>query len=404
MKYCIIGNGPAGITAVQHIRKNDKSGDITVITEEKYPFYYKPKLPAMLAGEVSLDKITLRKPDWYETQKIKVLYETKVEDIDTEEKKIIFTGNKKISYDRLLLANGAYPFIPPVEGLDKDISGISAFRTADDVYKLDKIIGKINHVTMIGGGLLALENGYSLIKRGRKVRIIEMVPRLLPRQLDKDGADVLQKKLESMGFDFYLGRQTSRVENRENRVSNVRLDSGEKLKTNLLLVCAGIRPDLTLAEKAGIKTDKGVVVDEQMRTLAPDVWAAGDTASFEGKPGGLWTVAMQQGQIAGKNMSGENAEYIPEADETKLKVTGVDLVSSGAIDQSQNETALYTSDGVYRKLFIDNNGHAAGCILLGNTKNDKKIIELIKRKIIPGNHKDKIIDPDFSDWNLLMRD
>ena len=333
-KYVIIGSGPAGVNAAKKIRAIDKEGTINIFTEEPYPLYYKPRLPEVLSGDVSLDEIIIYKPEWYDTNNIHVRYESTIHDIDISNKTVITSDNNEFAYDKLLLASGGYSFIPQIEGIKK--RGIYTFRTVFDVINLVQALENKMVVTIIGGGLLALEVGYNLTKFGIKVNIIEIINRLLPRQLDREGAGILQKMLEDKGFVFYLGDQVEEICGEE-KVEKVRLKSGKEIETEILIVCIGVRSKIDLAKKIGLKIDRAVIVNEYMQTSLNDIWAAGDVAEYNRMVWGLWTVAMQQGSVAGANMAGVNQVYHPQLNTTTLKVTGIDLISSGIIDDENYE-------------------------------------------------------------------
>lgn len=388
-KYVITGNGPAGINAAKKIRSIDKEGSISVFAEEAYPLYYKPRLPEVLSGEVTLDEIIIYKPEWYESNNIQVKYRTTVNGIDILNKTIATSDKQNVPYDKLLLASGGYAFLPPVEGIDK--KGVFTFRSPADVENLIQNVKNKNAATIVGGGLLALEVGYNLTKLGIKVNIIEIIDRLLPRQLDQEGAVILQKTLEDKGFVFYLKDQLEKVCG-NNGVEKVILKSGKEINTGALIVCIGIRSKIDLAKKTGIEIEKAVVVDEYMRTSADDIWAAGDVAEYNRMVWGLWAVAMRQGNVAGANMAGENLIYYPQSNTITLKVTGIDLISSGIIDDDKYEKIVFKKDKIYRKILIDK-GKIVGCILLGDITNDKKILKCMSDGDNIENYKNEIINP-----------
>lgn len=398
-KYVIVGSGPAGVNAAKKIRAIDKDGTITIFAEEPYPLYYKPRLPEVLSGEVTLDEIIIYKPEWYDTNNIHVRYETTIHDIDLSNKTVITSDNNECAYDKLLLASGGYSFVPQIEGINK--KGIYTFRTVLDVISLAQTLENKKIVTIIGGGLLALEVGYNLTKLGVKVNIIEIINRLLPRQLDREGAGILQKMLEDKGFVFYLGDQVEKICG-EKKVEKVCLKSGKEIETEICIVCIGVRSKIDLAKKIGLEIDRAVIVNEYMQTSLNDIWAAGDVAEYNRMVWGLWTVAMQQGSVAGANMAGDSQVYHPQLNTTTLKVTGIDLISSGIIDDENYEEVILRKDKTYRKLVLDR-GKIIGCILMGDITNDKQILKCISDNINVGEFKDQILDPGFSDWKLISK-
>jgi nitrite reductase (NADH) large subunit len=238
---------------------------------------------------------------------------------------------------------------------------------------------KVKDVVLIGGGLLGLEAGNALLKLGFKVHVVEFFPRLLPRQLDEDGAGRLQKIMEGMGFSFRLGAKTQEITG-DGQVTGVSLEGGENLNAQMVVISAGVRPNIKLAQSLGLETDKGIKIDEHLRTNQPDIYCAGDVAEFKGMPYGIWPAAMEQGKIAGTNMAGGGLVYKGTTMANSLKVVGVDLASAGEIDaEGKFDAKVVTDDQVYKKIVIDNN-LIIGCIMLGDKKGFNKITQMMSEK------------------------
>jgi nitrite reductase (NADH) large subunit len=218
---------------------------------------------------------------------------------------------------------------------------------------------------LIGGGLLGLEAGNSVRKLGPKVKVVEFFPRLIPRQLDVEGAKKLQAIMEEMGFSFWLGAKTQEITGK-NGVESVLLEGGERLSADIVIISAGVRPAMDLAKPFGLETDKGIKVDERLRTNQPDIYAAGDVAEYKGIPYGIWPAAMEQGKIAGLNMAGGNVNYEGTTMSNVLKVVGIDLASAGEIDLDHKfESKVVVGEGLYRKIVLKDN-RIIGCIMLGD--------------------------------------
>ncbi len=364
-KYLIIGNGVAGTTAAEYIRKQDNEGQITIISDETIPFYYRTRLADYIAGEISEDKLIARKEHWYKNKEINLMISTRITGGNLDENFVNIGTGEKIHYDSLLLATGSNSFIPPIEGVKKE--GVFTLRSICDANAIVSAAELTDTVVIIGGGLLGLEAGNALRKLGKKVSIVEFFPRLLPRQLDEAGADTLQHLLEEMGFTFRLGVSTSKISSVCSETA-VELDNGETLHAGIVIISAGIRPDLSLSQKLGIKADKGVLVDNQMLTSHNNVYAAGDVAQYKNFLYGIWPAAMEQGIIAGINMGGGKAFYSGSAMATTLKVAGLDVASAGNIDnENRLESRLESTDRTYRKYVLDNE-IVVGCIMVGDTK------------------------------------
>jgi len=385
--YLIIGNGVAGITAAENIRRLDKTGKITVVTEESTPFYYRMRLPDFISGDLAEEKLRGKKQEWYKDQGIDLRLNTRIPGANPGKKVVTTQSNQEIPYDRLLIATGSRSFIPPMKGADK--KGVFALRTIHDAKDIVAWAKNIQKVVLIGGGLLGLEAGNALRKLGKNLTVVEFFPRLLPRQLDVAGGGRLQTIMEGMGFSFRLGAKTQEVKG-EDRVSGVVLEGGELLPAEMVIVSAGVRPALELAKALSLDHDKGVKVDEQMRTNQPGIYAAGDVAEFKGIPYGIWTAATEQGQIAGTNMAGGNALYKGTVMANTLKVIGIDLASAGNIDaENKLESKVLTDQKVYKKIVLEND-QVVGCIMLGDTKGFTKITKMMSEKQNVSQIKDRL--------------
>ncbi len=401
MRYIIIGNGVAGTTAAFNIRKLDSSGEITVLTDEGVPFYSRIRLIDYLAREVDEKGLIIYKDDWYEKNNIKLLLSTSVSEIDKNKKQILTSNGEKLEYDRLLLATGGISFVPPIPGSDK--KGVFTLRTLKDANKIKNYAAEAKNVLLIGGGVLGLEAGNSLRKTGHEVSVVEFFPRLLPRQMDPEGAEVLKAQMENMGFTFYLGAKSREITG-DDRVRGLMLEDGRKIDCDLIIISAGVRPDTVLGKRLGIKINKGLPVNDRMETEIKDIYAAGDLIEHKGVFYGIWPAADKQGQIAGINMAGRydsipsgNAVYEGTTPSNVLKIAGINLAAAGDIDAEGEYDSIIEKDKdkyVYRKLVIKDNV-LSGCILYGDISGYRKILKAIdeKRNI-------KSIRKDLEKWDL----
>ncbi|MBW1775749.1 MAG: NAD(P)/FAD-dependent oxidoreductase [Deltaproteobacteria bacterium] len=387
-RYLIIGNGVAGTTAAENIRKEDQEGAITIVTDEDLPFYYRVRLPEYISGEVAEGDLIVRKEAWYEERNIELKSNTRVVDADPSNGVVITADNQKLKYDALLVATGSHSFIPPIKGADR--KGVFALRSMQDARDIAAWAEGIHEVVLIGGGLLGLEAGNAIRKLGKKVMVVEFFPRLLPRQLDVPGAGRLQGMMEEMGFSFRLGATTQEVAG-DGPAENVLLEGGERLPAEMVVISAGVRPNLELAGALGVEHDKGIQVDEHLQTNQAGIYAAGDAAEFGGMPYGIWTAAMEQGKIAGNRMAGGDLAYAGTVMANTLKVVGIDLASAGNIDaENEFESRVVEDEQVYKKIVIQDN-HITGCIMLGDTKGFNKITRLMSEKEDVSATKDQIL-------------
>jgi len=375
-KYLIIGNGVAGTTAAENIRKHDRNGSITMLTDEDTPFYYRIRLNELVSGDIGEKDLLAKKPEWYEKEKIDLLTNTRATGADPAKRLVFTMDRQQFPYDTLLIAAGSHSFVPPIAGAHK--KGVFTLRSIRDAREISAWAKTAKDVVLIGGGLLGLESGNAFRKLGKRITVVEFFPRLLPRQLDTDGAKRLQEIMEGMGFSFRLGAKTREIAGEE-KVSAVVLEGGENLRADMVIISAGVRPNMELAEALGLEHDKGIKVDEHMQTSNSGIFAAGDVAEFKGIPYGIWPAAMEQGKIAGANMAGGDEVYSGTTMSTTLKVVGIDLASAGEIDaENRFESKVMTDGRAYKKIVIDDN-RIIGCIMLGDTKAFNRVTKIMSQ-------------------------
>jgi nitrite reductase (NADH) large subunit len=373
--YLIIGNGVAGTTAAEIIRRQDPKGSITILSEEDIPFYYRIRLNDFIAGDVGEKKLIARKESWYQEQRIALLLNTRITGLDAADKQLTTESGEKIPFDRLLLATGSHSFLPPIEGVDQQ--GVFALRHIKDARAILAQAEKSEEAILIGGGLLGLEAGNALRRMGKKVTVVEFFPRLLPRQLDSQGAKRLQEMLEKMGFSFRLSAITKRITGNNGRADGILLEGGDTLSAQMVIVSAGVRPNLEPAKSGGLACDKGIMVNDYLETSANGIYAAGDAAEHRGVVSGIWPAAMQQGKVAGANIAGDEVAYHGTTMSNILKVAGIEVAGAGNIDaEGRHEAQIVTSDTVYKKLVIEDN-RAIGCVMVGDTTNFNTITRYI---------------------------
>lgn len=386
--YLIMGNGVAGTTAAEHIRKLDKEGDITIISDEDVPFYYRLRLNEYLAGKLDEDGLIANEKQWYKDQDIHLKLGARVVSVEAVKKFVETEDKDRLFFDRLLVATGSHSFIPPIKNVEN--KGVFALRSMQDSRDISAWAKNIEEVVLIGGGLLGLEAGHALISLGKKVTVVEFFPRLLPRQLDEAGAKMLQGILEEMGFVFRLGARIQEITG-DDQAAGVLLEGGEALPAGMVIVSAGVRPNLEIAEDLGLDFEQGIKVDEQMRTNQPHIFAAGDVVEFKGMSYGIWPAAMAQGKTAGINMAGGEMVYEGTTMANTLKVAGVVLASAGEIDaENKFEFRVMQDNKVYKKIVIKNN-RIIGCIMLGNKKGFNDITKAMSEKQDVSKDKDMIL-------------
>jgi len=361
MKYVIIGNGAAGISAAQSIRKSDEDGEIVMISRSEHAHYYRPGLIEYLRGEKPLDKLIIFESDYYEKNRINNILKREIVSINDKDQFILDKDGDRYDYDRLLLAAGGVPWLPPVGGADA--TGVFTLRGIGDA---DSIIDYCREkVVVVGGGLLGLETAGSLSAMGKDVTVIEFASCLLPRQLDPHGAKVLKDILSERGIHFLLDESVKKINSENGAVNSIELNSGSIIDADTVIISAGIRPDASLAVNFNLETNRGVVVNSHLETSMQNVYAAGDVAEHNGMVYGLWTAAMDQGRIAGMNMTGERSEYNGTVPSTMLKVSGVNLYSSGDVTDTAAEILVSMEGNNYAK-YLFKKDSPLGSVVIGD--------------------------------------
>ncbi len=396
MKVVIVGSGLAGVTAARTIREGDPKTRISVYTNENYFYYPRPRLYEVLSGEAKPEEICMFSEKWYEKRGIKVHLSKTVVGIETAKKELLLEDGLRVDYDRLLLASGAHPFVPPIRGVEK--TGVFTLRSMKDALTVKEHTKKTREAIIIGGGLLGLEFATSLRKLGQQVEVVEIFPRLLPRQLDQDGAMMLKDRIETRGIKIVLGATTEEILGKET-VSGILLDNGKELSGDFVLISAGVRPNTDLAAEAGIKVEKGVVVDQYLQTSANDVYAAGDVAEFDGRVYGIIPAAMEQARIAATNMlEKEKQAYEGTIPSNTLKIVGIDLTSMGLVNpegsQYEEIKKIDEERGVYKKIVLQQ-GRIVGAIILGDRKGVTPIKNLMDQQVEVTKYTDFLLEDNF---------
>jgi nitrite reductase (NADH) large subunit len=381
MKIIVVGNNIAGITAAKSIRDLSPDAEIIIFADEAYHYYPRPMLIEFIAGSVPEEKLFMNKPEWYAKNRLDVRLDTKVERIDAAKKAVLAAGAWH-GYDRLVLANGASPFVPPIPGLPK--KWVLALRTLDDAKRMRARAPDARSTAVIGGGLLGLETANALrrARPGMKVHLIEMGDYLLPRQLDAEGGAILEKMISPLGIDLHPKAEVSSVDGTDEEML-VRLKSGESIEAQLVVVSAGVRPNLQLAKDAGLAVGRGLTVDSGMRCSPGDgIYAAGDVAEFEGRTWGIIPVALEQAKVAARKALGaETPDYKSAPPANTLKVMGIDLTSVGLVANpgaGHEEIRAISPDGNVYKKYVIKDGKLVGAILLGTKKGAVAVQKMVK--------------------------
>lgn len=402
MKVVIIGNGIAGIN-VAAVLASHKGVSVDVFGDETYPFYSRVRLPDVLSGEVQPEAITFYKPEWYEKKGFSVQTGISVTEINRDTKNIILNDGREVSWDFLVLATGASSNHPPIPG--SSAPGIFTMRTQDDVHAIRESIAKNSEsASVIGGGLLGLEAARALKDAGvRSVRVLEIFPRLLPRQLDDTGSALLQKRFTAMGIEVVCSAETEGFEaGTENDLpcNTIKLKDGRSFKSGTTILSMGVHSNTELAKKSGISVKRGVLVNKFMQTSDPSIYAVGDCAEFDGVVWGIIPAALEQAPVAAKQIlcaagiieKDEAPVYTQTVPKTALKVGDVEMLSMGKAVLSPEEISsgnfellsrVWEDELRYEKYVVEKESDVlVGAILYGSKQNQSSIQKMSGKKVI----------------------
>ena len=377
--YIILGNGAAGHYAAEAIRKRDRTGTITMISNEPYRTYNRPMLTKSIMAGLNEEQIAVEDASWYEENHIYQILGHEVVKIDPEAKEVHLDDGSKYHYTKLIYALGSECFIPPIKGADKD--GVIAIRRLSDTKKVAEKLKETKHAVVIGGGVLGLEAAWELKKSRCEVTVLELAPVLMGRQLDKTAGEMLKKISEGQGIQIHTGVQIEAIEGGE-KAEGVRLADGTVIPAELVIVSCGVRANTALAKEAGIETDRAVIVNEKMETNIPDIYACGDCAQYEGINYAIWPQAVEEGKTAGAQAAGDDNTYstVPAA----LSFHGMNTALFAAGDNGQNpdliyKTVEYKDEGKkqYQKYYFLNN-RLCGVILIGDTSRMAEMTEALE--------------------------
>ena len=374
-RVVVVGTGMAALATVEEVlrRRGAGRGTITMLGEEPDRVYDRIGLSRLLAGACRSDSLELKPPAWYAQQGIDFHGGRPVTEIDTSRRRVVDARGEAHPYDALVLATGSRPFMPPIPGVGAD--HVHGFRTRADVTAIAAAARRRAAAVVVGGGLLGLEAAAGLLARGMRVTAVEAADRLMPQQLDAGGAAMLRRTLEGLGLGSVVGSTVDEISDAE-----VLLSDGQTLAAELVVVAAGIRPEVTLAREAGVATSRGVLVDDAMRTDSPGVWAVGECAEHRGTVYGLWGPLAEQARAAGAAVCGDPGRFSGTVPATTLKVAGVNLYAGGVQSAGAGQDELVWSDGrsgAYRKLVLDGD-RLVGAVLVGDTRGSRELSGLLR--------------------------
>jgi len=402
-QYVIIGNSAAGISAIEGIRKYDLASKITVVSDEDYSGYCRCLISYYLAQDVKEDKILFRPKEFYSDNNVELLVNKKVSRVDTKKNRIVCEDKSALSYDALLIATGASPKFPDTPGMKK--RGVFGFRTLKDIKEIMGLLPITKTACVMGGGLVGLKAAYALKKNKIEVKVIIKSKQALSQMLDFDAAAFIQKRLEENGIEIILGQDVSEIIG-EGEIRAVKLDSGKAIGCSLVIVGKGVTANTGLVKETEIKTNEGIIANNLLQTGIPNIYTSGDVCeSFDIALGkhtinALWPIAVEQGKIAGSNMTGANLNYEGSIGMNSIEFFGLPVISLGVYKIPANDPSfeehkiLDSKTGIYKKLILKNNV-LMGAICVGNIKSSGVFLRLIRERINVSSIKDKLLGDNF---------
>ena len=395
MRVVIVGNGLAGVMAAKTLRELDSGVDIEIFAEESHPYYPRPNLIEFMAGNLSREKIFAFPGDWNVRQKIGLHFSMPARKIFPESGRIAFEGGTEKNYDALLLADGSSSFIPSIKGAGK--RGVFSLKTLDDALAILEFLQAHDRVAVLGGGLLGLEVARALRTRGAAVEVVEFFDRLLPRQLDAEGAAILRRQIEQTGIKVRLGTTTEEITG-EKEAQGLRFKNGDLTSCNMVVVAAGVRPNTALAKEAGLGTDRGVLVDDYLRTSRAGIFAAGDNAQHRSRVYGIIPAAFDQARAAAHNILGREKPYEGTIPSNTLKVAGLFVTSAGNVNpeagKAEELRMARVEAGIYKKIVLQD-GRLAGAIWMGTKKGAVEIGRAVGRNVPAEQWKNALLEENF---------
>ncbi|MBR2120542.1 MAG: NAD(P)/FAD-dependent oxidoreductase [Afipia sp.] len=374
----IIGNGMAAARFVEEMAKRALGRyAIAVIGDEPRLAYNRVLLSSVLAGETTSQEIELRSASWWRDRGVTLTYGCAANSIDLNDRTIHLANGAAVPFSKVVIATGSTAIRLNVPGAD--LPGVHTFRDSRDVDLLLKLAREKKRVVVVGGGLLGLEAAYGLAKAGSKVTLLHLMDRLMERQLDAPAAALLKRLVENKGIEVLLGANTKQILG-EDTTQGVELSDGRMIAADAVVFAAGIRPNVALAKNAGVPVNRGIVVDDQLRTGHADVFALGECAEHRGTCYGLVEPAYEQARVLADHLAGRPAQYDGSVVSTNLKVSGVSVFSAGDfLGETDTDTLVFNDErrGTYKKLVVAD-GRLKGAVLVGDTQDALWYLELIR--------------------------
>jgi NAD(P)H-nitrite reductase large subunit len=408
VKYVIVGASAAGIAAVEAIRKVDQTGNIVVITEETCAHYSRPMISDLVSGKADVQKMKCKTDNFWKSNNAEPRIGKKAVSLNLTEKTVNLDDGEKIVYEKLLLATGGKPFVPKMEGQEKD--GVFTFTSLSDAQRLAAKIDSIHakNAVVIGAGLIGISVTEALVKRGLKVTVVELQEKILSLLLDSKASDIVEAIIRKAGVNFATGQSVQKIIGRQENdgaVGGVLLTKGDQVPCDLVIVAIGVIPRTELVIGTDVKLNRGIVVDNFMQTNVPDIYASGDVAETfdfilnQSRLLPLWPLAVLEGRVAGSNMAGAKATYEGGTNMSSLKYFSIPIVSIGMANPKEDPSLEIlvqqdSANNVYKKLVLRNNV-IVGMTLVNCIDRAGILFNLMKNKVNIKKFKQDLLRDDF---------
>ena len=410
----IIGNSAAGIGCIEAIRQNNKEVEITLISDEKYHTYSRPGITYLLGNKINEEKMLYRPLDFYEKHNIKTLFSTKITKVDPAKKAVITEKGDEIAYDKLLVATGGTPFVPPITGKDNKAS-VFSFTKWEEAEKLKELVKTKKRAVVIGAGMIGTKTVEGLSFIGCDVTVVELGKNVLGLALDSASSAMIEARMKEKGINVRTNNEAVEIYGKDD-VEGVQMRDGEDIPCDFVVMAVGVFPNTTIVKDTGVTINRGIVVNEKMETSVSDIYAAGDCA--EGydalakikRPIPIWPVAYAQGKTAGLSMLGISNDYKGAFPLNAIEFDGVPTISMGVTNPPEDEEYELivddnSRDGVYKKIVLQNDV-VKGAILVGDVTRAGLITGLIERQEKITDYKDELLTNDlgFVQQTRTLRD
>ncbi len=354
---------------------------MTVFGEEPHPNYNRILLSSVLQGDADVNDIVLNDYDWYKENNVTLHTGDPIVKVDSKKQVVYSEKGIECHYDKLIFATGSNPFMLPLPGADKE--GVIAFRNIKDCQTMIETSKKYKKAAVIGGGLLGLEAARGLLNLNMEVDVIHISDTLMERQLDNQAGIMLQEELESQGMNFLLKAQTEKILGKD-RVTGLKFKDGTSIQADLVVMAVGIKPNIELAQKSGLTTDRAIIVNDYMETSEKNIYAVGECAQHRGIAYGLVAPLYEQGKVLAEHLCNNEVKTKPGYQGsiiyTQLKVSGVNVFSAGTFQDGEKTKAIRVHDefeGIYKKVVVQDN-KVIGAVLFGDTSDSPRILDMIR--------------------------